>query len=176
MLLQLRLNGILYGIFIGGAIGFAFSIKNKLAMMAICGFAYFAPLFILNPEILGLPNPWLNDGRASFIFYASSPLFGFCFGILVGLLWRGWKTGIVFGLASSLIFTIGFWINLAAMSFVWGQGMVGIVDVKNLSTELSTVHWLASDLIYGGIIGILWGILLDRLPRIRQWNLPVANS
>jgi len=172
VLLQLIINGILFGIFIGGAIGYAFSIKNKSAMMAICGLAYLAPMVLLNPAVLGLPNPWLDDGRAQFLLYASSPLFGFCFGLLIGLLWRGWKTGIVFGLASGLIFTIGFWSNRAAMSFVWNQGMDRIVDAKILSEELwYVIYWLASNLLYGGIVGILWGILLDRLPRMQSIRL-----
>ncbi len=169
MILQLIIGGILFGILIGGSISYVLSIKNKTAMMAICGLAYLAPRVLLNPEVLGFPNPWIDKGWGQLLLYTASPIYGFCFGMLVGLLWKGWKTGIVIGLASSLIFTIGFWSNRAAMSFVYNQGMDRIVDTKILSVNLWIfIYWVANNLLYGVIIGILWGILLDRLPRMRS--------
>jgi hypothetical protein len=177
ILLQLILTGILYGIFVGGAIGFAFSIKNKLAIMAIYGFAFSITAFIISsPWIFRFPNPWWEYVGDSFFFYAETPFVFFCIGLLSGFLWKGWKMGIVFGLASSLLFTIGWWITLAALSFVWGQGMIGIVDVQTLSEKLPTAHWLAFDLIYGGILGILWGIFLDRLLRVKSLKLSSAGN
>src|SRR5690606_39014334 len=68
MLLQIIINGIFFGIFIGGAIGYALSIKTKATMMAICGLAYLAPIFLFNPMVLGLPNFWLYDGWDLFYF------------------------------------------------------------------------------------------------------------
>ncbi len=169
MLLQLIIGGILFGILIGGTVSYVLSIKNKAAMMAICGLAYLAPRVLFNPEILGLPNPWLAEEWYPFLLDTASPFYGFCFGMLVGFFWKGWKTGIAFGLASGLIFTIGFWSNRAVMPFVWDQCMNRIVDGKILSAKLwYFYYWLANSLFYGVIVGILWGVLLDRLPRIRS--------
>jgi hypothetical protein len=168
ILLFLMIDGILFGIFVGGAIGYVLSIRNKATMIAICGVAYIAPRFLLNLDSL-MPIPWMNYDWQLFLLYVSSPFCGICFGFLVGLVWKGWKTGIAFGLASGFIVTIAFWSNRAVAPFLMEQGMNRIVDAKILSEELWLfIFWLSSSLIYGGIVGILWGILLDRLPRMRS--------
>jgi hypothetical protein len=96
--------------------------------------------------------------------------------MLVGLFWKGWKTGIAFGLASGLIFTIGFWSNRAVMPFIWDQYMNRIVDGKILSAQLwYFYYWLANSLFYGVIVGILWAILLDRLPRLQLFRPSSAD-
>jgi hypothetical protein len=169
MLLSLLIDGILFGVIVGGIIDFVLSIKNKVRMISICGLAYLAPRFLLHPEALGISIPWMNYDWQLFLLYISSPFYGICFGFLVGLAWKGWKTGIAFGLASGLMVTIAFWSNRAVAPFLMEQGMNRIVDAKILSEELWLfIFWLTSSLIYGGIVGILWGILLDRLPRMRS--------
>jgi hypothetical protein len=165
-------GGILSGILLGGAIGYALSCKNKVAMMAICGLAHAAPRVLLNPEVLGFPNPWMDEGWASFLLLVSSPFSGFVFGMLVGLLWRGWKAGIAFGLASAIISTTCFWINRAAQTFVLGRGVDWIFNTNTLSAKLWVViSWMANSLLYGVIVAILWSILLDRYQRRRPTQL-----
>ncbi len=122
ILLLLLMDGILFGIFVGGAIGYILSVKHKTGMMAICGAAYILPKFLLNLDLF-IPIPWMmNMGWAYFILYISSPISGFCFGLITGFYWKGWKSGIAFGLASSVLTTIGFWINRYAMFFLMDQG------------------------------------------------------
>jgi hypothetical protein len=169
--------GVLYGILVGGAIGFALSIKNKAVMMFTCGLAFLAPHVILSPEALGLPNPWKGEGWSNFLFYASAPICGFCFGMLVGFLWKGWKTGIAFGLAGALVETIGFGIFHAFQDPILHQGLDWIVFANTLSEKLRVlIYYSASYMFYGGIVGILWGILLDRLPRIKSLKLSGASA
>jgi hypothetical protein len=175
ILLQIILGGIFCGIFVGGAIGYVLSIRNKAAMMAVCGLAYMAPRFLMVPVALGNFIPW-NDGVESFLLYATPPFYGFCFGMLAGLPWKGWKTGIVFGLAGALFSIIGFLGIRAAQTFVLEQGLYWIFDSKTSSATLWIfVYWLASNLLAGGIAGILWAILLDRLPRIKSVGLSEAG-
>ena len=166
--LMLITGGILFGILVGGAMAFILSIKNIAGLMVLCGFAYMAPRILLNPQVLGFPNPWMDEGWAQYLLYASSPFCGFCFGMAVGRFWNGWKTGIVFGLAGGLTFTIGWWIFHSAQSFILGQGIDWIFNANTPSVKiLVLLYWSVSCVLYGAIVGILWGILLDRLPRMK---------
>jgi hypothetical protein len=175
--LMLLTGGVLSGVLVGGAIDYALSIKNKAAMMVICGLAYLVPNVLLNPAVLGLPKPLMDEGWNNFLIFTSSPFCGFCFGMVVGFLGKGWKTGIAFGLASGLIFTTGWWIFYAAQSFVLGQGIDWIVDANTLSAKLRVlIYYSVSFLLYGAIIGILWGILLNRLPRVKSLNFSSAGT
>jgi hypothetical protein len=165
-------GGMLFGVFVGGAIGYVLSIKNIVAMMTACALAYMAPKFLINLDALGILAPQVYKGWTTFILYAASPTYGFCYGFTAGLFWRGWKAGIAFGLASSLLFTIGFWTNRTVMFSLYRLGMDRIIGANILPEEWWLfVYWIANSLSYGGIVGFLWGILLDRFPRIR----PIAR-
>jgi hypothetical protein len=176
-LLSLIMDGIIFGALVGGSICIALSIKNKAAMMTVLGFAFAVAMLFVQPaywEGLGISILRVNDGLGSFFLHASSPILGFCIGLPMGLLWRGWKTGIVLGLASSLIFFLGSWSNRALWPFLLEQGMLRFVTPKIVSVELwRFICWLINYSIYGGIVGILWGILLGRFPRIPS-NPPVS--
>ena len=175
--LILLTGGVLYGILAGGAIAYVLSIKNKAVMMFTCGLAFLAPHVILSQDALGFLNPWKGEGWSSFLFYASSPICGFCFGMLIGLLWKGWKTGIAFGLAGAVVETTVWGISNAVQSLIWHQGLEGILNANTLSAKLWVlIYYLASWMFYGGMLGILWGILLDRLPRIKSLKLSGAST
>jgi hypothetical protein len=172
LLLFLLINGILFGGMGGSAIGFALSIKNKIPMMMVCGLGYLAGNLLTEPSYwnaLGIPIDWANeDWRTSFFIYVASPVTGFFIGLFAGLLWRGWKSGLVFGLASSVIFTGGFLANFSSWSFFFHQGAFRMQTDEHVMFSMQTwcfICWLIGYAIFGGIVGILWGILLDRVPR-----------
>jgi hypothetical protein len=183
-LLELIIDGTISGILVGGAIGFAISIKNKVAMMAVCGLGFIAGRVLTGPiywKMLGIPTAWVNSEWETFCIYAALPVTGFFVGGFAGLLWKGLKSGIVFGLASSLIFTVGLIAQLLAQNSIWNllfdQGIMQTVDPNSLSDNLRLlIGMLISYSILGGIVGILWGILLDRLPRMKSLKLSGAGS
>jgi hypothetical protein len=165
----LLLHGLLFGVFVGGGIGYALSVKKTAGMMAACALAYVVPRVFLNPDLFGILAAPSGEEWAAFTLYAAAPVSGFCYGFAVGLLWRGWKAGLAFGLASSLLSTIGFWSDRTVMSSLYNLGMERMVGAKILPEEWwLVVYWTANSLLYGVIVGFLWGILLDRFPRIRS--------
>jgi hypothetical protein len=178
-LLELIIDGAISGILAGGAIGYALSIKNKVPMMAVCGAAFIAGRLLTGPpywDMLGISTQWVTSEWQVLLMLAASPVTGLLVGILAGLLWKGWKTGIVFGLASSLIFTLG----LLGQFFFWyvlfNHGMPQILDPEFMSPTLRLfIGTLISYSILGGIVGILWGVLLDRLPRMKSLKLSLTG-
>jgi hypothetical protein len=177
--LWLIFDGIISGILAGGAIGFALSVKNKVPTMVMCGLGFIAGRLLTEPgywDMLGIPTGWVNSDWGTALVYAASPVTGLFVGVLVGLLWKGWKSGIVFGLASSLIFSIALLGNYSSANFLVAHGILQIVDPKFASDTLRLFLFsLITYSIFGGIAGILWGVLLDRLPRM-QWLRPSSNG
>jgi hypothetical protein len=171
-LLLLLLNGILNGLLIGGTIGWVLSIDNKIAMMIACGMGYVPGTFLTGPsywEALGIPVKWINGDWEAFFIYAASPLTGMLIGLMAGWLWRGWKAGIIVGLASSMIFTVGFWMNYASWQLLFGRGMDLMSQTgMNYMAAWNFICWIIGYALFGGIVGILWGVLLDRIPRMQS--------
>jgi hypothetical protein len=172
--LSLVMDGILFGVLVGGSICVALSLKNKVAMMIFSGLAFAVAMFLVQPaywEGLGISMLQRNGGLGSFFLHAASPILGLCIGLPIGLFWRGWKTGIVFGLASGLFFTLGSLTNRFFWPFLLDQGTLHFVSTKIMSAELwKFISWLINYSIYGGTVGFLWGVLLDRLPRLHLMN------
>jgi hypothetical protein len=183
-LLELIFDGIISGILAGGAIGFALSIKNKASMMMVCGLGFIAGRLLTGPiywKMLGIPTAWVNSEWETLCIYAALPVTGFLVGGFAGLLWKGLKSGIVFGLASGLIFTVGLLAQWLAQNSIWNllfdQGVMQTVDPNSLSDNFRLLFgMLISYSILGGIVGILWGVLLDRLPRLKSLKLSGAGA
>ncbi len=179
-LLLLLLNGILNGLLIGGTIGLVLSMDNKIPMMIACGLGYVAGTFFTGPsywEALGIPVNWINADWEALFIYADSPLTGMLIGLMAGSLWRGWKVGMIVGLASSMIFTIGFWMNYASWQFLFGRGMDKLSQMgANYMEAWNFICWIIGYTLFGGMVGILWGILLDRIPRIQSLMYPKTRS
>jgi hypothetical protein len=179
LLLELIIDGTASGILAGGAIGFALAVRNKAPMMAACGFGFVAGRLLTGPgywDMLGIPTRWVNSDWQVLFMLAASPVTGLLVGGLAGLLWKGWKSGMIFSLVSSLIFTVGL-----LGQYVWilffDYRMLHTVDPLSLSGNLRLfLGTLISYSILGAIAGVLWGILLDRLPRIRSIAWSSAGS
>jgi hypothetical protein len=55
-------GGMLFGVFVGGAIGYVLSIKNIAAMMTACALAYMAPKFLSTSMLWGSSPPRYTRG------------------------------------------------------------------------------------------------------------------
>jgi hypothetical protein len=141
-------------------------------MMAACGFGYVAGTLMTGPacwESLGVSVAWVKGDWESVFVYAEYPVTGLILGLLAGTLWKGWKAGMLLGTASGLIFTAGFWLNYGSWNLLFGPGMKTLVQAKIVNTEAwNFVCWLIGYTLFGGIVGIFWGILLERSRRIRS--------
>ncbi len=163
--------GLVSGLIAGGVIGFALSIKNKVPMMAVCGLGFIAGRLLSVPafwQILGIPTGSTYSEWNAFLTYFPSSVTGLFVGGLVGLVWKGWKTGLAFGLAGCLIFILAGLASTYSFSFLfYDRGLEQIVS-SNVMDEghRIPIFLVIGRSIFGGFAGLLWGILLDRYQRI----------
>jgi len=174
LVIDFILQGILYGVLGGIAISIVLPSTNRKQMMLACGIGYLISSFITGEgywEVLGISTKWINQNWESFLVYASSPMNGFLIGLIVGWVWKGWKAGLIFSIASTIIFTLGFWTNYLSWYVLTNVFRDNIL----FGRSWLMVNWIVGYLLFGGVVGILWGILMDRIQRFPLFSSNVIN-
>jgi hypothetical protein len=146
--------------------------------MAVCGLGFIAGNFLSGPALTIL---WIHIGPVDSAWDVILPYLGpFITGLLVGglagLIWKGWTTGLAFGLAGCLIFTLAAVAGSFIYSFLFSTlGMESVVSSSVVNEGLRmSIFLVIGRSIFGGIAGILWGVFLDRSQRIGFGRLKVA--
>ena len=161
--------GILMGFLGGGAIAISIAPQRKLPFILASGFGYVLSLFLTGPSIwavLGLPTDWVTSSLESFFVLGSEFVNGLLVGLMIGWVWKGWKTGLIFGLMSGIIFELGFWVNWLVL-FVMNANLQHNLT-GSTAAELGWIllTWAIAYLLFGAVVGVLWGILVGRVRRM----------
>jgi hypothetical protein len=101
-------------------------------------------------------------------FVNYSPLIqGIVIGLLFGWLWKGWKISVISAIAGGIIFELGYAANWLILFILYTQ-IHNPIPLTNLGYGRILVNWILAYLIFGLVIGCLWGIMINRINKVNQ--------
>jgi hypothetical protein len=101
-------------------------------------------------------------------FVNFSPLIqGVVIGLLFGWLWKGWKISAISAIAGGIIFELGYAANWLILFIVSSQ-IHEHISPANLGYGRILVNWILAYLIFGLVIGCLWGLMINRINKVNQ--------
>lgn len=170
-IVYLLLASITVGVFGGGAIATSLSAQRKTPFILACGLGYMLSELLTSYSFwaaLGLPIEWINRSWATFFTLGAPLINGLLIGLLVGKVWKDWKTGFLFALISGIIFELGFWVNWTILFLLYTQGQHSLSGSTPAGLFWITWTGVVSYLAFGALVGLLWGVLVGKVSRQTQ--------